>query len=191
MRRVIKVGGSLLVSPNLPCSLSGWLANQDAAENLVLVGGGELVDAIRKLDRIRPGDPVDTHWLCVELMETTRRLFADWFNWRSLTSREELLKQMKAGFPSDHPTIVAVRAFYDRDTEIQVPLNWQTTSDTIAAMLAVTVNAEELVLLKSCEIDRSRDLSALCEAGIIDSGMSTLADKIPSIRVEQLVRGSV
>ena len=186
MRRVIKVGGSLLAAPQLPCSLTRWLADQGTAENLVLVGGGDLVDAVRRLDRIRPGDPVDTHWLCIELMETTRRIFANWFDWKSLTSPEGLLQQVRSGFPSEHPTVVSVQAFYDRDTDIQVPLDWRTTSDTIAAILAITVNADELVLLKSCEIDRGHDLPALSDAGIIDDAMSMLADKIPSIRVEQL-----
>jgi len=153
----------------------------------VVIGGGELIDAIRRLDQVRPGDPVDTHWLCIELMEITRRVFANWFDWRPLTSHEELREQMQVGFCSERPTVVAVTSFYDRDTDIRVPWDWRTTSDTIAAILAVTVNADELVLLKSCEVDSRLDIVALSQAGIVDAALSSLADRIPSVRVEQLV----
>jgi aspartokinase-like uncharacterized kinase len=186
MRRVIKVGGSLLSRPNLPDSLNGWIARQSVAQNLVIVGGGELVDAIRRLDQVRPGDPVVTHWRCVELMETSRMIFASWFDWESLSTREELCRRLKTGFSSDQPTLVAVRSFYDRNTECDAPLDWRTTSDTIAAILAVTVGAQELVLLKSCVIDPQQNIEALAANDVVDGTISRFANRIPLIRVEQL-----
>ncbi len=105
MRRVIKVGGSLLSSPNLPDSLTRWIERQGVAENLVVVGGGELVDAIRKLDQIRPSDPVKTHWRCIELMEMTRSIFADWFDWDSIITSRQLETVMANEFSSERPTV--------------------------------------------------------------------------------------
>lgn len=186
MRRVIKVGGSLLSSPNLPDSLTRWIERQGVAENLVVVGGGELVDAIRKLDQIRPSDPVKTHWRCIELMEMTRSIFADWFDWDSIITSRQLETVMANEFSSERPTVVAVKAFYDAATKSTVPMDWCTTSDTIAAILALTVEADELVLLKRCELDPRQSIAGLAASGIVDQAIQHLADQVPSIRVEQL-----
>lgn len=161
MRRVIKVGGSLLSRPNLPDSLTRWFARQSKAENLVIVGGGELVESIRRLDQLRPSEPVDTHWLCVDLLESTRKIFANWFEWESLTSGRDLRERIRTGFSVDQPTLVAVPSFYHGSTDFDAPLDWRTTSDTIAALLALTAAADELVLLKNCDVDPNSSIAEL------------------------------
>ena len=49
--RVIKLGGSLLEDPHLRSRFAIWLARQIPANNVVVVGGGGLVDALRAIDR--------------------------------------------------------------------------------------------------------------------------------------------
>lgn len=186
MRRVIKIGGSLLLRPDLPHVLLQWFGNQREAENLVVVGGGELIDAIRKLDQLRPGDPTETHWRCVELMETTRQIVSIWFDWDSVLTSEEMNDRLTTRFSLDRPTLVAVKSFYDRNAHCDAPTDWRTTSDTIAAILATKVKAEELVLLKSCTVDQNASIVLLTELGIIDAAMPAFAAKLNSVRVEQL-----
>lgn len=187
MRRVVKVGGSLLLRDDLREALSRWIADQSEAETLVIIGGGELIDAIRNLDRVHGSDPVETHWLCVELLETTFRLFSSWFDWECVRTRESLLAAIRSGFKTESPTLISVSAFYNRDDAVDgVPLDWRTTSDTIAALLAQRTAAEELVLLKSCPVDPSARIRQLVELGIVDEAFPSIESTIHSIRVETL-----
>ncbi len=144
----------------------------------MIIGGGELIDAIRKLDRVHGGDPVEIHWLCVELLETTFQLFSSWFDWECIRKRaSRCWRQSEVGFKTESPTLVSVSAFYDRNDAIDgVPLDWRTTSDTIAALLAHRTAAEELVLLKSCPIDSSASIQQLAERG--DCRRGTSIDRI-------------
>ena len=162
MRRVVKVGGSLLDRVDLTSALSQWVDGQLVGETLVVVGGGSLVNAIRELDTIRPGDPVEVHWLCVDLLGVTFRLMSSWFDWPTVRTPEQLQTQTAAGFATDRPTLVAVEAFYSRELTNQcnspvLPESWQTTTDAIAALLAWRNRgrARDFEVL----LDRSRDES--------------------------------
>lgn len=189
MRRVIKVGGSLLQRSDLRDSLQRWLARQRQAESLVIIGGGELVDVMRRLDAIHDVDPVEMHWICVELLETTLRLFAQRFDWPRIVTAEALRHASEAGFAVDTPTLISVSAFYSRQRDaegVDLPCDWRTTTDAIAALLAHRVGAEELVLLKSCEVDRSASPEQLARAGIVDEAFPHVAPRVPTVRVERL-----
>ena len=61
-RRVVKLGGSLLDRQDLqvclPQRISQWDSSRDTtADIFIVVGGGELVDAVRRHDKFEPGDP--------------------------------------------------------------------------------------------------------------------------------------
>jgi len=179
MRRVLKVGGSLLLRRDLQQALAEWLDRQSQAETLVIVGGGQLVDAIRSLDRIRPGNPQEIHWLCVDLLETTFRLFASWFDWDRIHSQEALRSRMQDGFSTQTPTLIAVSAFYDRGkASADIPQDWRTTSDTLAALLARRTDADEIVLLKSCPVDSSASIQDLADLGFADLVCAEIATVI-------------
>lgn len=191
MRRVVKVGGSLLLRDDLLTALPRWIASQQAdSETLVIIGGGELIDAIRGLERVHGGDDVDIHWLCVDLLETTFRIVSGWFDWHRVTTPQALRSCITSGFSLQSPTLVSARAFYVRDQvddpNITVPMDWRTTSDTIAGLLAHLTAADELVLLKSCQVDPTASLDQLVSQGIVDEALPMIQCKIKSIRVEQL-----
>lgn len=186
MRRVVKVGGSLLSRPNLPSDLDRWLVQQTSAETAVIVGGGARVDAVRRSDQLAPGNQIDIHWKCVDLLEQTRNHMATLIDWDTVSTSEELDRCIDVGFPSDRPTLVSVCSFYDRRTRVDVPLDWRTTSDTIAAILAIRAKADELVLLKSCEVDPCADIQSLADRGIVDEALPQVGQDIALIRVERL-----
>lgn len=194
VRRVIKVGGSLLERPDLQDALTRWISRQPSGEpssieNLVVVGGGPLVDAVRDLDQLHPGDPEEIHWLCVELLDATFRLVSAWFDWPTISTSEEFEQAMRCGCTRERPTLVAVRSVYHRHQvplPSELPCNWQTTSDSIAAWLARRSEADELVLLKSCSVDPAWKPEQLASCGIVDEVFPAIARGIAAVRVERL-----
>ena len=189
MRRVVKVGGSLINRRDLTDALPRWFENHSPAENLVLVGGGSIVNAIREIDSIRPGETESTHWLCVDLLDFTFRLMASWFDWPRVLDAEQLAETVEVGFETARPTLVSVRSFYgpDRDHDNGLlPSNWETTTDAIAALLALMVDADELVILKSCDVDSSLSFEQLAAAGIVDKAFPSAAERVQRVRLEKL-----
>jgi len=185
MRRVIKIGGSLLARPDLKPSLDGWLASQPPAENICIVGGGELIDAMRRLDEFHPGQPESIHWMCVDLLRTTFRLVATWFHWPTIEDSGQLRAQIATGFRDDVPTLIEVSTFYHRQRPTdRLPHDWRTTTDAIAAYLAAEIDADELVLLKSCAVDPQLSFEELAARGIVDEAFPEIAESISRVRIE-------
>ena len=72
--RVLKLGGSLLLISDWPRRLHNWLSQYPAPLNLLLVGGGEIVESVRRLDAQHHFSPSFSHWLCVDLLSATTRI---------------------------------------------------------------------------------------------------------------------
>ena len=88
MRRVIKLGGSLLESESIAERFANWLALQPPAQNITIVGGGEIIDAMRRLDQRFSLDQAWTHWHCVDLLRTTHGVLAsELADWTPIGSR--------------------------------------------------------------------------------------------------------
>lgn len=143
-----------------------------------VVGGGAIIDAFRQLDSIHTLDPVDLHWRCVAALRHTSEIFA------SLIPNCTVIDSADA-FRSHHnsPTavgnfVIVPGAFYNRDSGDELPCDWTTTSDSIAALLAVKLNAEQLILLKSCDIPQGMSLCDAAAAGIVDPVLPTIVDPI-------------
>ncbi|WP_164100430.1 amino acid kinase family protein [Candidatus Laterigemmans baculatus] len=194
-RRVVKLGGSLLSNPRLTAAVGAWLARQPAAQNLVVVGGGETVEAMRNLSRLFPLDDVAMHWRCVRLLRATFEIFAELFpDWQPVAQCERLEELLKVS-PRPGEWLIAVDAFYSPGThDAGLPVGWETTTDAIAAYLARLAAADELVLLKSCPIPaegspedpKAGSLRRLTEAGIVDRALATALPRDLPLRVEQL-----
>lgn len=190
MRRVVKVGGSLLSRSDLRSELINWFAVQPTAENLCIIGGGEVIDAMRRLDEIHKIDSDTVHWLCVDLLSTTFQLAASWFDWPAISSEAEFMERSVKGFSTETPTWVNVSSFYRRSDSKEeadpLPHDWRTTTDSIAACLATRVQAEELVLLKSCAVDSGLTFGQMAELGIVDKAFPAIAGQLECVRLETL-----
>jgi aspartokinase-like uncharacterized kinase len=46
---------------------------------------------------------------------------------------------------------------------------WDTTSDSLAAWLSTTLNAERLIVVKSCDVEAGAPLAALTRDGVLDA----------------------
>ncbi|MGB7345983.1 MAG: hypothetical protein WBD20_17325 [Pirellulaceae bacterium] len=197
MRRVVKIGGSLLSRIDLQQDITGWFDRQTPAENIVIVGGGDLIEAVRQWDAIRPGEPSDVHWRCIDLLSTTYAMMGDWFpGWPQVGSAEVFDRCVDFGFSSSHPTLVRVAAFYNpaslscSPSKKSLPLDWRTTTDSIAVLLGNLSKADEVVLLKSCEVDASLNSLQLIASGIIDEAVPTIEQQFQTLRVERLVQSN-
>ena len=190
MRRVVKIGGSLLTRQDLPLVLPNWISQQPPAETLCIVGGGAVIDAIRQLDEIHSCDPAKIHWMCVDLLQTTFQLVASWFDWPTVARPDEFQETLIRGFSTVSPTLIAVSSFYfpaaDSLTPSILPHDWRTTTDSIAASLARQAHADELVLLKSCEVNDGSTPQQLADRGIVDEAFPEITQGISEIRIERL-----
>lgn len=204
--RVIKLGGSLLDLPEIGVKLQQWLLGQPAAVNLIVVGGGEIVEAVRRLDQIHRFDPSQVHWWCVDLLTTTARIAAQQIpDCGLIVTRAELKYVLEggSGHPAESATYTVVpSAFYARDFHDGIfssqhespqawdlPQTWETTTDSIAALLGLLTRAGELILMKSVDpvgpnaagqIGSAYEIWA--KLGLVDAAFPRIATSIPKIR---------
>jgi 5-(aminomethyl)-3-furanmethanol phosphate kinase len=151
--RVVKVGGSLLEWPHLPIALPLWLNTQPPGRNVLVAGGGQLVDWLREADaRFQLGQSV-SHRLCLEAMRVTAGLLAELLPESRLVTTFDELQALVHGM-ADRAVCVFCPYRFMIDWEPArhpqpLPATWAVTSDSIAARLAEMIQADELVLLKS------------------------------------------
>ncbi len=145
--RVIKLGGSLLDWPELPLRFRRWLAAQPAAVNVLIVGGGPLVDGLRTVDRVHRLSVEASHWLAIRAMSLTAELTAELLpEARLVDSLDQILRT-----PSVPIQILDVEPFLraEQGSVAALPCGWDVTSDSISAHIARALAAHDLVLLKS------------------------------------------
>lgn len=183
-RCVVKVGGSLLRRPGLIDELNEWLAANPSGEHWVLVGGGDLIEAVRRWDQIHRMDPETVHWRCVDLLDTTFEMMRSWFPEWGFVDRFEQVESRRG---TGGITLVRPSAIYRRGRDADgVPRDWRTTTDTIAVILGQIIRADEIVLLKSCEIPEDRTIAELSRWGIVDEALPMVAGQSPPIRLARL-----
>jgi 5-(aminomethyl)-3-furanmethanol phosphate kinase len=165
--RVIKLGGSLLDWPDLASSFRRWLAAQSDAANIVIVGGGPIVDAVRRLDgRHRLMDET-AHWLSIRGMGLAAQFVSGLLGEATcVRGLDQLDLSTAAGLQ-----ILEVERFLreDQASADTLPCGWEVTSDSIAARVATHLKARELVLLKSTLPTRPASREDLAECGLVDS----------------------
>ncbi len=187
--RVVKLGGSLLQCADLCARLQKWFAQQSAKPSLIVVGGGELANTIRKLDQRFQIDPAVCHQLAIETMAINSRLVASL--WPDVVWVEEI-----AAFVAHHPApsigIVNPITFMVQmpatGKRVALPPSWAITSDSIAAFVASAAGANELVLLKSClpTAPPEIDIDRAAAIGYVDEFFSRAARGIATVRAVNL-----
>ena len=188
---VVKVGGSLLARSDLPQLLNSWLNAQAAEKIILLAGGGELVEAIRQQDVEQNLGPSAAHWLAIQVMQQTA----------------EYLASLLPGVPLAHATLELRQTFLQQErvvfnalpflreeephlSGVKLPEHWDVSSDSIAARLAIVVQADELVLLKSCSPSSDdKLLQALSDSGYLDRFLPSLEAELPEVRLVDLPGG--
>ena len=183
--RVVKLGGSLLDWPEFPGQLRLWLRRQPPATNVLLVGGGEFADVIRRADTCHSLGEYASHHLCIQTLQVTAQMAAQLLP----EARGPLRLECIEPAPNHSLVLLDVPALIELDTARSVrplPASWEVTTDSIAARAAVLLKADELVLLKSDLVDRPGSLTELAAAGLVDGHFPVCAKSIANIRLVNL-----
>jgi len=148
---VIKLGGSLLDWPEWPPRLTAFLARLPKVNPVLVVGGGRFADVLRDLDRIHGLGEAPTHALALHVLDTTAQVAAALLPGSTVVTE---IDRLDPAWAAGRIPIFAPRLFLqgdDRESPDPLPHAWTTTTDSIAARLAVRLEAE-LILLKSCPL---------------------------------------
>lgn len=167
---IVKLGGSLNANPMLPMWLD-LLAECGGGRVIVVCGGGSFGDEVRRAQaQWRFGD-LSAHNMAILAMAQMAYLMHGLNPSLQLTrSRSDIQRVLHKGRTALWLPLELQR---NRST---AQTNWEFTSDSIALDLAHRLNAERLVLVKSCKIDPRLSLAQLGEAGVVDQSFGALSE---------------
>ncbi len=174
---VIKVGGSLLGWPGLPGRLADYLEARRGDRLVLVVGGGRFADALRGLDAAHGLGEARSHALALRVLDLTARVLADLAPGLEVVEDPAALPETWA---AGRTPILAPRHFLEADDRSPDPLPhaWTTTTDAIAARLAVRLGARELALLKSTPLPPGATLIEAARLGLVDPEFPRAASEL-------------
>jgi len=189
-RIVIKIGGATLFQTNgFVSELQSLLKEFDGAQVWMVVGGGDLVEAMRTAHEIYPGlDHEEIHWRCVELLDHTWAIAKQVYGAGVAIETPEELSQHVRNKPTAGLFWVRVQSFYSREASLTIPMawrpssNWNTTTDVLAWLLGKTIDADRVLLIKQCECDPNWSMTEAARLGVIDSELARLIEVNPNAR---------
>jgi 5-(aminomethyl)-3-furanmethanol phosphate kinase len=162
---VAKLGGSLFDLPDLRDRLLGWASGVEAGRILLVPGGGDAADVIRRLHRVHRLGESAAHWLAIRMLTVNAHFLAG------------LLDVAVIRFPSEPAAsrmVVLEPHSFCRADEGQpgaVAHSWSVSSDSIAARVA-SIAGGPLVLLKSIEIPDGVGWEAAAANGLVDDAFA-------------------
>jgi aspartokinase-like uncharacterized kinase len=184
--RVVKLGGSLLDLPDLSYRMNCWLGEQPVGSNVIVVGGGIWAEAVRTIDLVHKMDEVAAHWLCIRAMSISAHLAATLLDLPVVDERSELMTNRS----HCSNCVFDTHRFLKHDEPslpgTPLPHGWHVTSDSIAARLADTLAADELVLLKSTLPRAPFDLASAIAQKLVDPWFPQAAQSLKRVRVVDL-----
>ena len=161
---VVKLGGSLTTDPALPRWLD-LLGQLGGGRVTVVCGGGSLADEVRRSQALWQFNDLAAHNMAVLAMAQTGYLLHAMNPMLHLARRRADI----AGVLHKGRAAIWLPFELQRD-KLDSRTHWGATSDTIALDLARDLNAERLVVVKSCAIDPAQSLAQLGAAGVLDEG---------------------
>ncbi|MBR3140722.1 MAG: delta 1-pyrroline-5-carboxylate synthetase [Methanobrevibacter sp.] len=136
MKHVVKIGGSLF--PDYAIDLADKLKN---TESLIILGGGEFANLIRKYDEDINFSDETNHWTAIECMDIISKLVNDKVKSTKLAySIDEANEISDKGFTP----IFVVSEFLKTNDPFEC--SWDVTSDSIAAYVADIFDAKLLIV---------------------------------------------
>ena len=171
---VYKLGGSLFTLPDLPDRLQQVWQQRPGTSPLLIVGGGGAADVVRDWDRTFQLGAERAHWLAIDALDLSASLLLRLMPELQLVRSR---KQFELAQLEKRPAVLCVVCFVKwlETQPAALPHSWDVTTDSIAAAAAIAWQAEELVLLKSCDLPEPIDLSALADQGLVDQHFPTAA----------------
>lgn len=136
IKHVVKIGGSLF--PNYAIELAKHLENTNS---VIILGGGEFANLIRKYDSEMHFSEDTNHWRAIDCMDIIAKLVDDKVDSTKLAfSIDEVNEISDEGLTP----IFLVSEFLRREDPFEC--SWDVTSDSIAAYVAHLLNANLLIV---------------------------------------------
>lgn len=171
---VVKIGGSLLGSPELEHWLEIFVKYSDG-KIIIVPGGGVFADAVRQAQKLSKISDAAAHRLAVLAMDQLGHVLHS-LNPKLATASSECEIDERTW---QHRAIIWLpsQMVLADDT---IPQNWDVTSDSLAAWLAEKLGAKHLVLLKSSKPDSSKlNLSEITNDGLVDFALQNFVQNKP------------
>lgn len=170
---VVKLGGSLLGTPELQAWLD-MLATQSDGRVVIVPGGGVFADAVRAAQKTGGFDDATAHHAALLAMDQYGLVLRG-MQPALATAASELEISERSW---QHRAIVWLPSqMVLADDEI--PENWNVTSDSLAAWLAEKIGADGLVLVKHPDtVNQEFSLQRLMGEGMLDAAFIDFAGRL-------------
>lgn len=180
---VVKLGGSLLVLPDLADRLHSVVQLLSGQKCLIIVGGGPAADEIRRLDDNSDLTPSQAHWNAIASMSFNTAMIS-----RILGCLPVISNQLDAESAwKDHEVVLLepTKFLHELQTTFDrhLPESWSVTSDSIAAFIALHWPSRQLLFCKSCDL-LSHRLEEVCDAGLLDAWFPELMPSLHKAEVQ-------
>ena len=176
---VVKLGGSLLDLPGLGTKLRAWLDAQPTRKAILVVGGGAMVDVIRRLNEVHHFGEEQAHWLAVRAMSLNARVVAQLLPAsRFITALDDCNETWSADCTAIIDPVPVLLGDWGKPGEL--PHRWAVTSDSIAGRIAELIGASALMLLKSIAGAEGRSWEELASEGMVDEWFPNVAARLPA-----------
>ncbi len=184
IRTVVKIGGSLFDWPKLADGLRQWLRPFAPGEVLLVPGGGDLAEAIRKLDRLHGLGDTTAHWLALRTLTVSAHFLQSLLPSAVIVAQPSDRENEQA---SDRWAILDGFAFALADVGRpgELPRSWEVSSDSLALRAALVFSAERLLLIKSAEPPLPYDVEHWARCGYVDAYFPKLA-RATAIAIEAI-----
>lgn len=136
INQVVKIGGSLF--PDNAIDLAKKLKNTDS---LIILGGGEFANLIRKYDSIQNFSDEVTHYTAIDCMDIIAKLVNDKVD---STKLAYTLDDAVTVSDDGYTPIFVVSDFLNEEDPFEC--SWDVTSDSIAAYVSHCLNANLLIV---------------------------------------------
>ncbi|SKC85052.1 Amino acid kinase family protein [Burkholderia sp. YR290] len=170
---VVKIGGSLSRDP----LLKEWLQHLSefgGGRVVIVPGGGGFADQAREHQAVWRFDDVAAHNMAVLGMAQYALMMQGLCRRLVIAATDAQIRDaLRAG---------RVAVWAPLDLLFQEPnrlTTWDVSSDSLAAWLANRLNAERLVIVKSCEVEPARTIEAYAAQGIIDRSFAGFTRDAP------------
>ena len=179
---VLKLGGSLLDLADLPDRLRAVFAKLDGDRPLLICGGGEAADVVRRWHDAHRLDEEQSHWLALDSIRLNQRLMLTLMPELELVSNRAVAESVwrRGRVPLlDLMSFVSIEEAAHDVSVKPLPHTWSVTSDSLSAWVAIRWPASRLVLLKSIELPPLESLSQAAESRLVDEFIPSLESDLP------------
>ena len=190
-RIVIKLGGSSFFNQGgFQSELRSLLEQYRNAQVYMIVGGGDLVEAMRTLHLLYPSlNAEELHWQCIELLDYSWSIASQVFPVDEMMYHQDDLAKFGKDVSKGKTGWVRVQAFYSKSLCEGIPkawlphCNWSTTSDALAWLLGMIVQADRVVLIKQCWCDPNWTIADAADRGVVDPEIARLSRLNPNSKL--------